>query len=70
MNYKVFLIKSGLVSFVFIGLRIRKIEDWSDIETVKLLEIILGTALLEKILSSIVSELLINLLGCSICGKK
>ena len=43
---------------------------WSDVEAVKLLKIVLGTAMLEKILSINVLELLVTLLGCSIWGRK
>ena len=42
---------------------------WSDIEAVKLPEIILGTAMLEKKLSINVLELVVTLMGCSIWGN-
>ena len=58
MNYKVFLIRYWPVFFLIIGFRVRGIEKilkalgkwgrWSDIETVKLPEIRLGTAMLKK----------------------
>ena len=41
---------------------------WSDIEAVTLPEIMLGTAMLEKILSINVLKLLVPLLGYNICG--
>ena len=37
---------------------------------VKLLEIILGTAMLEKIVSINILELVVSLLGCRIWGRK
>ena len=43
----------------------RNYGRWSDIEAVKLPEIILRTAMLEKILSICVLQLLVTLLGCS-----
>ena len=48
----------------------RNSGSWSDVEAVKLLKIVLGTAMLEKILSINVLELLVTLLGCSIWGRK
>ena len=66
--------------FIIIGFRVRGIEKgirsykncggWSDIEAVKLTGIILGTAMLEKILSINVLELVVTLLGCKIWGRK
>ena len=44
----------------------RNCGRWSDIEAVKLSKIVLGTAMLEKILSINVLELLVTVLGCSI----
>ena len=70
------MIKSWPASFIFIGLRIREIEKilaairncgrWSDIEAVKLPEVVLGIAILEKMLSINNLELLFTLVGCSI----
>ena len=42
----------------------RNCKRWSDIEAVKLTEIILGRAMLEKILSINVLELVVTLLDC------
>ena len=80
IKYKSFLIKSWLVAFIIIGLRVRGIENdirsykklwkWSDIEAANLPEIILGTVMLEKISSINVLELLVTLLGCSKWGRK
>ena len=39
-------------------------------QVVKLLEIILGTAMLEKIVSINILELVVSLLGCRIWGRK
>ena len=44
----------------------RNCGRWSSIEAIKLPEIILGTAMLEKILSVNDLELLVTLLRCSI----
>ena len=80
IKYKVFLIKSRPVSFIIIGFRVRGIKKiagatrncgrWSDSAVVKLPEIILGTAMLEKVLSINVLELVVTLLGCRIWGRK
>ena len=43
---------------------------WSDIEAVKLPEVIFGTAVLEKILFLNVLELVVALLGCIKWGRK
>ena len=53
------------------GLRIRLIVErnfgrWSDIEAAKLPVVIVGTAILEKMLSINNLELLFTLVGCSI----
>ena len=48
----------------------RNCGRWSDIEAVKLPEIILGAAMLEKILSINVLELAVTLLSCRIWGRK
>ena len=71
IQYKFFLIKSWLISFIVIWFRVRGIKN--DIRSynklwkmVKLPEIILGTAMLEKMLSINVLELVLTLLGCRI----
>ena len=74
------MIKSWTVSFIIIGFRVRSIKKvlgatencgrWSDIEVVKLPGIILGTAMLEKILSFNLLEIVVNLIGCIKWGRK
>ena len=71
IQYKFFWIKSWLISFIVIWFRVRGIKN--DIRSynklwkmVKLQEIILGTAMLEKMLSINVLELVLTLLGCRI----
>ena len=48
----------------------RNCGRWSSIEAIKLPEIMLGTAMLEKILSVHDLELLVTLLRCSIWRRK
>ena len=69
------LIKSWPVFFIIIGFRVRGIKKVLGVTRncknyKKLPEIILGTAMSEKILSINVIELVVTLLGCRTWGRK
>ena len=74
------MVKFWSIFFIFIGFEIGRIEKnirttrncgrWSDIEAVKLPDIILGTAMLKKILFINFLKLFVTLVGCILWVRK